>query len=522
MICCIGFLLAFLAGGCQTGNHAQICADGLNQSLQQQWQKGNLTTVPPAEDVVFLRRARLSLTGRAPSRAEILDFCADRSPDRKARLIHRLLNTEEYADMMAMRYADLFRVKSEFPINLWPNAVQVYSRYLREAALHDKPFRDLAREMLTASGSNFRNAPSNYFRAVADHTPEGLARVTALTWLGIRLEKLPPDITKGMAPFFSCIAMKNTGEWKEQIVYTDPAEKVVTAVAPDGTKFTIHSPDQDPRAIFADWLVADRDRQFSRAWVNRAWSWMFGTPLIGTQPDDMPVPASWTNTPSPIIPELNEKLMTELAEEFHRNGGKMRVLLETICLTDAYQANWKTVPAEQTKAEKSFAVYPVHRHDAEVILDLLGDLTGRRGQYKSVIPEPFTILPPTTRAIQVLDGSISTGTLDAFGRPPRDSGLASERNNAINGAQRLYLMNSTALYNGIRNQCEKNLLKKYKKQSELVDACYMAVLSRHATEKEQAELKKYAKSLPDKGRLRAVAMDLIWCLVNCKEFLYQH
>jgi len=520
LVCCFGFLLALLAG-CMT-DPAQSCADDLNSTLHLEWRKNGLTPVSPADDAAFLRRVRLSLTGRAPARDEIRDFCADKASDKRAKLIRRLLNTEEYADMMAMRYADIFRVKSEFPINLWPNAVQVCSRYLREAAAQDKPFCELAREMLTASGSNFRVAPANYFRAAADHTPEGLAKMTAMTWLGIRLEKLPPHVTKDMAPFFSRIAMKSTGEWKEQIVYLNPAEKVVTATAPDGTKFTVHSPAQDPRAVFADWLIADHDLQFSKAWVNRAWFWMFGTPLAGTQPDDMPVPAGWPSASSAPVPELNANLLAELAGEFHRNGGKMRLLLETICLTDAYQADWKTVPAEQAKAAACFAVYPVHRHDAEVILDLLGDLTGRRERYKSVIPEPFTILPPETRAVQVLDGSISTGTLDTFGRPPRDSGLAAERNNAVTGAQRLYLMNSTALYNAIRTMCEKKMLTKFKKQTELVDACYLAVLSRHATKAEQDAMKKYAKTLPQKGRLRTVAMDLIWCLVNSKEFLYQH
>lgn len=236
----------------------------------------------------------------------------------------------------------------------------------------------------------------------------------------------------------------------------------------------------------------------------------------------MPVPAGWPGSRKTEVPAFNERLMALLAEEFHRNGGRMRALLETICLTDAYQADWKTIPAEQAKAAKSFAVYPVHRLDAEVIVDLLGDLTGRRERYRSVIPEPFSILPPTTRAVQVLDGSISTGTLDAFGRPPRDSGLASERNNAVTGAQRLYLMNSTELYNGIRNLCDRKLLKKYRKQPELADACYLAVLSRHATKEEQAEVDRYAESLPEKGRMRALAMDLVWCLINTKEFLYQH
>jgi len=523
LIFCLGLLLLSChICAVSPAQSALAGATGVNTVLYTDWQRENLMSIPRADDATFLRRVRLDLTGRAPSVEEIEQFCGDESPTKREALIRRLLDSEEYADMMAMRYAELFRVKSEFPINLWPNAVQLYHRYLREAALQDKPLRDVAYEMLTSSGSNFRVAPANYFRAVADRTPEGLAKATLMTWLGIRLEKMPAGSVEKLSPFFSRIGKKSTAEWKEEIIYTEPGEGILTATAPDGTRYSIDIAKEDPRVVFANWLREDKELQCSKAWVNRAWYWMLGVPLSGDSTDDMPIPTKWGGPSSGKLPELNEKLLTTLAKDFHATGGKMKELLATICLCDAYQADWKTAPVLQEKAEKHFAVYPVHRIEAEVVVDMLADLTGHHEQYRSVIPEPFTILPEGTRAIEITDGSISSATLDTFGRPPRDSGAASERNNAVTGSQRLYLMNSGILYKDLEKLAKQQLGKSNKKVEELIDACYLQVLSRRATEEEVELIKAYARELPKNDRRRAVAIDLLWSLVNSKEFLYHH
>ena len=128
----------------------------INAALEKDWKNQKLTPVPSSSDEVFLRRAWLDIAGRIPPVNEIKNFLADRDPDKRRKLIDRLLLSDGYADMMAMRYADMLRVKSEFPINLWPNAVQLYFRYLRDSAARNLPYNVMARALLTASGSNFR------------------------------------------------------------------------------------------------------------------------------------------------------------------------------------------------------------------------------------------------------------------------------------------------------------------------------------------------------------------------------
>lgn len=155
-----------------------------------------------SSDAVFLRRAYLDLTGTLPTVEEARNFLAD--PDR-ARLIDNLLQREEFADYWANKWSDLLRVKAEFPINLWPNAAQAYHHWLRSAISQNKPYDIFARELLTESGSNFRTPPVNFYRAMQNRSPEGIAQTVALTFMGVRAEKWPPGQLAGLASFFSRI-----------------------------------------------------------------------------------------------------------------------------------------------------------------------------------------------------------------------------------------------------------------------------------------------------------------------------
>jgi Protein of unknown function (DUF1549). len=120
-----------------------------------------------------------------------------------------------------MKWSDLLRVKAEFPINLWPQAAQAYYRWIRASLRENKPYDQFARELLTASGSNFRDPPVNFYRAVQNREPRGIAQAVALTFMGARADKWPAEQWEGLAAFFCCVGFKPTREWKEEIVYFD-------------------------------------------------------------------------------------------------------------------------------------------------------------------------------------------------------------------------------------------------------------------------------------------------------------
>ena len=184
-------------------------------------------------DAVFVRRAYLDVLGTLPTAKEAKDFIQDPDTENKRRLlIDRLLERDEFADYWAMKWGDILRIKAEFPVNLWPNAAQAYHRWVRASIAENKPYDKFARELLTSSGSNFRVGPVNFYRAIQNRTPEGIARAVALTFMGARAEAWPTNRLADMTAFFSQIGYKPTGEWKEEHVFWDPLRETTVRATP--------------------------------------------------------------------------------------------------------------------------------------------------------------------------------------------------------------------------------------------------------------------------------------------------
>ncbi|MCH5376780.1 MAG: DUF1549 domain-containing protein [Planctomycetes bacterium] len=101
-------------------------------------------------DGVFVRRVYLDVTGTLPTADQARRFLDDSDPDKRRKLIDHLLQQETYVDYWTMKWCDLLRVKSEFPINLWPNAVQAYHRWIRTCIKENVPCDQFVREMLTS------------------------------------------------------------------------------------------------------------------------------------------------------------------------------------------------------------------------------------------------------------------------------------------------------------------------------------------------------------------------------------
>ncbi len=468
-----------------------------------------LTLAPPCSDAVFVRRVYLDVIGTLPTADELRAFHVSRDPHKRAALIDELLARPEFADYWSLKWCDLLRVKSEFPINLWPNAVQTYHRWIRDALRRNQPYDEFARELLTASGSNFRVAPVNFYRAVQGQEPETLAAAVALTFMGVRLEHWPAERRAELAAFFSRLAFKKTAEWKEEIVFCDPTPTgPLRAVFPDGAAVTIPA-DDDPRQHFADWLVDPDNPWFARAAVNRIWAWLMGRGIIH-KPDDI----RSDNTP------VNPALLAHLEAELVRNQFDLRHVYRLILNSRTYQQSSITRNPSPA-AEVYFAGYPVRRLDAEVLIDALAAIFGPGETYTSVIPEPFAYVPEHERTIALADGSITSQFLEMFGRPARDTGLFSERNNDPTDAQRLHLLNSTHIQRKIAQSWRlRQLVRSTRSDDVLIRSLYLRILSRPPTTAETDVALHYLQSA-DLSRADAVA-DLAWALINTKEFLYRH
>ena len=519
-------------------------------------------------DAVFVRRAHLDLTGALPTAEEAKAFIQD--PDTKNKriaLVDRFLEQPEHADYWAMKWSDILRIKAEFPVNLWPNAAQAYHRWIRASIVQNKPYDKFAREMLTASGSNFRVGPVNFYRAIQDKTPEGIATAAALVFMGSRTDHWPKDRLAGTAVFFSQVGYKPTSEWKEETVFWDPlrssaapasnapgmaavaksvevtnkvtqasdekpAEKAPSpgsmdlsaAVFPDGTKARL-SANKDPREVFADWLIQPKNPWFAKAIANRTWAWIVGRGIIH-EPDDI----RNDNAPS------NPKLLAYLEKELVSSGYDVKHLKRLIFTSTTYQ--FSSMPRFKTpEAEANFATYPLRRLEAEVLIDAVNKITGTTDLYTSPIPEPFTYIPKDMPAVAMADGSITSSFLTLFGRSARATGMENERVNKLSSSQWLHMLNSGHIQAKLETSPKlRTIFASRRKPEEIVEELYLTILSRQPTAEEVKNLLEYAKPVAvnkskklSKSAARAASLkrrndsiDLVWSLINTTEFLHRH
>lgn len=495
----------------QTG---QDCAHSrIDELVFNRLKRLGIEPAPICSDAVFLRRVYLDVIGTLPGAREAVAFLQDHSPDKRSRLIDRLLERKEFADYWAMKWSDLLRVKAEFPINLWPNAAQAYHRWIRDRIRENTPYDRFTRELLTASGSNFRAPPVNFYRAMQNRSPEGIAQTVALTFMGARAEQWPRERLTNMAGFFAQVGFKSTSEWKEEIVYFDSNKSNAFTgqyfgVLPDG-KTVRRDSGRDPRAVFADWLIDSQNPWFTRNIANRVWSWLLGRGII-QEPDDL------RDDNPPANPELLAHLENELASAHYDLKHLYRVILNS----EIYQLSSMSSD-HRSEAEANFAHYPLRRLEAEVLLDALNQITGTSEQYSSSIPEPFTYMPENQRSVALPDGSINSPFLELFGRPPRDTGLESERNNRPSAAQELHLLNSSHIQRKLeQSRFLDNLLQTNGTPREAVSGLYLMILSRFPTDDEWKRISAYAHGGNVKNRETLV--DIAWVLLNSAEFLYRH
>jgi hypothetical protein len=218
-------------------------------------------------------------------------------------------------------------------------------------------------------------------------------------------------------------------------------------------------------------------------------------------------------------PPSNPRLLAYLADQFVASGYDFKGLYRLILNSKTYQL--AALPKSASlEGAANFAYYPLRRLDAEVLIDAVDQITGTNELYSSAIPEPYTFIPDNLRSIALPDGSITSSFLEMFGRPSRDTGLESERNNRVTAAQKLWLLNSSAMQRKIESsrmitfQTSTN-----RAPGEIVSGMYLGILSRFPTAAETSTAENYFQT----GIARRQAtVDLAWALMNSTEFLYRH
>ena len=471
---------------------------------------------PRTGDSEFLRRVSLDTVGVLPSVDQVRAFLDDTSPDKRSRLIDRLLARPEYVDYWTHKWSDLLLVNGA---RLKPPAVKSYSTWIRGHVQQGTPWDVFARKLITARGSTHTNGAANFF--VLHRDPADMAETVSMAFLGMSiqcakchdhpLEKWTNDDYYGMANLFARVRAKIAPEGGDgnQSIFTATSGELVQPRTGrpqrprplDGEAITFEGTG-DRRDHLADWLVAPENPYFTRAIVNRLWANFFNVGLV-EKVDDLRL----TNPPS------NEKLLARLAEFLVKNKYDLKSLVRLIINSQTYQRTSRPLAGNQSDTRFYSRYYP-RRLKAEVLLDAMSAATGQ--------PTTFSGFPGGTRALQLPDSNIASRFLSTFGRPKRVITCECERSDEPSMVQVLHIVNGDTLNNKLqaKNNRLTNLLQTGP-DYRIIEIAYLAALSRYPTDRELTEvLKVFGESKP--AEKRQLIEDLFWGIMSSREFLFNH
>jgi hypothetical protein len=487
---------------------------------------------PPCSDAVFIRRAYLDAAGTLPTPAAVRKFVADKTTDKRTRLIDALLRRQEFVDYWAYKWSDMLLVSTR---KLPEPANWAFYQFIRQSVADNKPWDRFARQILTARGSTLCNGAANYFVLHKDVTD--LTEATAVTFMGMSitccrchnhpLEKWTQDQYWGMANLFARVALKN-GERNGDVIVQSlpsgdvphPRRGIAMAPTPLDAKPLPAKSTLDRRAYFARWLTGKDNPYFARALVNRVWRNFLGRGLVEAE-DDL----RQTNPPT------NEELFAALARDFVAHKYDVKHLVRTIMNSATYQRSSVPVKGNETD-DRFYSHYLIRRLPAEVVLDAYSQVTGvptpfNRVQIGTAGGEaPYSGSPLGTRALQLPDSQVVSKFLDAFGRPERNQTCSCERQQDSSVGQALHLNNGKTLNDKLKDK--KSVVAKWVQQKigdeEAVRRVYLLALCREPTAKEMKRFKALmAEAAKDKGTTRReVLEDLCWAVLTGREFLFNH
>jgi len=487
----------------------------IDDLVQAKWYKLKLEPSPLADDATFLRRAMIDCIGTLPTATEVREFLADASPNKRAEWVDKILARNEYADYWAIKWGDMLRNKRRNGKEA-QRGTYAFHAWIRNAFATNMPYNQFVRNIIAAQGTVDQHPPVIWYREVRNLVHQ--TNDTSQLFLGTRIncaqchhhpyEKWSQDDYYQFQAFFARMGRKAGETSGEPAIFVksdgavrNPATgKNVSPRGLDGPELTI-SEDEDPRQKLVDWMTAPENPMFARAITNRIWAHFLGRGLVEPV-DDMRV----TNPPS------NPELLDAMARDLVDHKFDLKHLIRTVMNSTTYQLS--SEPAERNiDDQQNYArAYP-RRIIAEVILDGVSQVTGA--------DEKFDNLPPGTRSIQLPDESVNSYFLDVFGRPTRETPCECERPREANLAQTLHLLNSTDLQGKIANEKGRVAahVKAKKPASEILEDLYLAAFGRLPRTDENEKVLAYVSTQPD---ARAAWEDVVWAMLNSKEFLFNH
>lgn len=488
-----------------------------------------IPTSAVCDDATFLRRVTLDIAGRLPTAEEAAAFLADSGADKRDRLIDSLLSSPEYADFFAGKWAALLKNRRDDASDMVANFA--FHAWVRDSLLANKPYDRFVRELLAATGTVIGNPPVAWYKRVKE--PVQQLEDVAQLFLGVRMqcaqchhhpfERWSQDDYYSLAAFFNRVGRKPSGVRGEDLIFHQRGQATATNIKTNkilkpaalGDAIPEIAPDEDPRLKLADWMASPENPFFAKALVNRYWKHFFQRGLI--EPEDDIRDSN---------PPTNPELLAALERHFISSGFDLKALVRAITQSRAYQLSAQ--PNEYNVGDRqNYSRYYPRRLQAEVLLDAIDQMTGTQTDFPN--------LPPGTRAIALPDNSYNRSSpfLRVFGRPEAESVCECERVQSSSLAQSLHLMNAADLKSKLANPNGRaeRLTKDDRPTAEKIRDLYLTAFAREPRPEElqaateylaEARLDPNGAPINSEQATRENFQDLIWALINTKEFLFNH
>ncbi|MCI0535032.1 MAG: DUF1549 domain-containing protein [Verrucomicrobiales bacterium] len=324
---------------------------------------------PPVDDRVYARRVYLDIIGLLPPPAELERFVADEAPDKRLRLIQRLLaDNQRYAEHWLTFWNDLLRNDYRGTGYIDGGRKQITS-WLYEALATNKRYDRFVAELINPSPESEGFAKGIVWRGVinASQTPQmQAAQNISQVFMGVNLK---------------CASCHDSfiNDWTLAdayglaSIYADEPLEMVQCDKPTGHKAAMkfiypelgeidpNVPKTERLRRLAEIITQRQDARLTRTIVNRLWARFMGRGLV--EPVDDMENRAWS-------PELLDWLAADLAE----NRYNLKKTIERILTSRAYQL--PAVPASEQNADYVFRGPSVRRMSAEQYLDALSSVTG--------------------------------------------------------------------------------------------------------------------------------------------------
>jgi hypothetical protein len=496
--------------------------NSLDEAVFQKLRSLRITPSPLADDGDFLRRVSLDLIGVPPTEAETRAFLESTDPAKRERLVDRLLERPEYADLWANRWSDWVKLLGD---TFSGNATDTknatgYHQWLVEQFQHNVPLDRFVKAQLTSRGSTISDPPSNFFTMIpaGKYDPKEMAQNVAQISMGIRIQcaechnhpfdRWTQDDYYGFVSFFTGVQRKKGSEPREFYIYHDsalPPAKHQLDQRPMPPKFLGGAQPalqgKDPRFALADWITSPDNPLFAPSMANRIWAQFFGRGVVDPV-DDLRI----TNPPS------NPELFAELGRRLVALGFDQKKLIREIVTSRTYQLS-SAVNASNRDDDRQFSHALVRRLPAVTALDTITAVTGVETTWKN--------LPGNYRAAQMVNPGVRNGSyfLACFGQSERTSTDAGSDNREVSLSQTLHLLNGDTVRDKIRQSTVlRDLFQTASSPEKALESLYLRALCRRPSPGEREVFTRVSQSPP----VRADYERVWWALFNSTEFLFQH